>query len=89
MLIKLVDLHACFCSVEKEFKVQTCVIPIDFGSQDVYPKISSAIEGLEIGILGKFIYWYPAKVRKAMKQVCDAFRCSFSTVQSTEHIDFI
>lgn len=89
MLIKLVDLHACFCSVEKEFKVQTCVIPIDFGSQDVYPKISSAIEGLEIGILGKFIYWYPAKVRKAMKQVCDAFRCSSSTVQSTEHINFI
>lgn len=89
MLIKLVDLHACFCSVEKEFKVQTCVIPIDFGSQDVYPKISSALEGLEIGILGKFIYWYPAKVRKAMKQVCDAFRCSSSTVQSTEHIHFI
>ena len=54
ILIKLVDLHACFCSVEKEFKVQTCVIPIDFGSQDVYPKIFSAIEGLEIGILGKF-----------------------------------
>ena len=50
----LVDLHVCFCSIEKEFKVQTCVIPIDFGSQDVYPKISSAIEGLEIGILGKF-----------------------------------
>ena len=50
----LADLHVCFCSVEKEFKVQTCVIPIDFGSQDVYPKISSAIEGLEIGILGKF-----------------------------------
>lgn len=37
--------------IEKEFKVQTCVIPIDFGSQDVYPKISSALEGLEIGIL--------------------------------------
>lgn len=54
ILIKLVDLHACFCSLEKEFKVQTCVIPIDFGSQDVYPKIFSAIEGLEIGILGKF-----------------------------------
>ena len=50
----LVDRHVCFCSIEKEFKVQTCVIPIDFGSQDVYPKISSAIEGLEIGILGKF-----------------------------------
>lgn len=87
MLIKLVDLHACFCSVEKEFKVQTCVIPIHFGSQDVYPKISSALEGLEIGILGKFIYWYPAK--GIMKQVCDAFRCSSSTVQSTEHINFI
>ena len=66
MLIKLVDLHTCFCSVEKEFKVQTHVVPIDFSSQDVYPKISSAIEGLEIGILGKFIYWYPNKVRKAI-----------------------
>lgn len=57
MLIELVDLHTCFCSVEKEFNVQTHVIPIDFSSQDVYPKISSAIDGLEIGILGKFIYY--------------------------------
>ena len=31
------------------------MIPIDFGSQGVYPKISSAIEGLDIGILGKFV----------------------------------
>ena len=31
------------------------MIPIDFGSQGVYPKISSAIEGLDIGILGKLV----------------------------------
>lgn len=39
-------------SVGKEFKVQTRIIPIDFGTQDVYPKISSSLEGLDIGILG-------------------------------------
>lgn len=78
MLIKLVDFYVCFCFVEKEFKVQICVILIDFGFQDVYLKIFLVIEGFEIGILGKFIYWY--LVKGIMKQVCDVFRCLFLIV---------
>ncbi|XP_078366081.1 inactive hydroxysteroid dehydrogenase-like protein 1 isoform X2 [Oculina patagonica] len=38
-------------AIEKEFKVQTRIISTDFGAQDVYTKISSSLEGLDIGIL--------------------------------------
>ncbi|CAH3194616.1 unnamed protein product [Porites evermanni] len=38
-------------AIEKEFKVQTRIIQVDFGLQDVYANISSSLEGLEIGIL--------------------------------------
>lgn len=42
----------CLPFTEKEFKVQTRIIQVDFGLQDVYANISSSLEGLEIGILG-------------------------------------
>ena len=31
---------------------------MDFGLQDVYPRISNALEGLEIGILGMYVQSY-------------------------------
>ena len=44
------------CIIEKECKVETCIIPIDFATQDVYQKITTSLEGLDIGILGKKLY---------------------------------
>ena len=39
--------------MEKECKVERCIIPIDFARQDNYQKITSSMEGLDIGILGE------------------------------------
>ena len=41
------------CIMEKECKVERCIIPIDFATQDNYQKITSSMEGLDIGILGE------------------------------------
>lgn len=43
-------------AAEKEFKVQTRIISVDFGMQDVYPRISEALHGIEIGILGMYVH---------------------------------
>ena len=40
-------------ATEKEHKVGTLVISVDFSRQDVYPQICNALDGLEIGILGE------------------------------------
>ena len=42
--------------MEKEYKVETCIIPIDFATQDNYQKMTSSLEGLDIGFLGE--EWY-------------------------------
>ena len=44
------------CIIEKECKVETRIIPIDFATQDVYQKITTSLEGLDIGILGEKLY---------------------------------
>lgn len=45
-----------FFSSEKDFKVQTCTIALDFNSgKDVYSVIWEKIKDKEVGILGKWI----------------------------------
>ena len=46
-------LNLCPCIMEKEYKVETCIIPIDFATQDNYQKMTSSLEGLDIGFLGE------------------------------------
>ena len=48
----MLQIFFCLPFAEKEFKVQTRIIQVDFGLQDVYANISSSLQGLEIGILG-------------------------------------
>lgn len=49
-------------TIEKEHKVGTLAISVDFSRQDVYPQICNALDGLEIGILVNNVgvmYEYP------------------------------
>uniref|UniRef100_A0A8B9LTW9 3-ketoacyl-CoA reductase n=1 Tax=Astyanax mexicanus TaxID=7994 RepID=A0A8B9LTW9_ASTMX len=38
-------------SLERRYKVETKTVAVDFGQVDIYPKIETALSGLEIGVL--------------------------------------
>lgn len=39
---------------ESTYNVETKTIAVDYGQNDIYPKIEKGLAGLEIGVLGKF-----------------------------------
>lgn len=45
-----------FCYTESVYNVETKTIAVDFSQLDIYPKIDSALAGLEIGVLGESLF---------------------------------
>ena len=45
-----------FFSLGEKFKVETKTIAVDFTSEDIYDKIKTSLAGLEIGVLGLYLF---------------------------------
>lgn len=58
-----------FCYTESVYNVETKTIAVDFSQLDIYPKIDSALAGLEIGVLGESLF-----VCNFMLLLCEGFQ---------------
>lgn len=45
-----------FFSLGEKFKVETKTVAVDFASEDIYDKIKTSLAGLEIGVLGLYLF---------------------------------
>ena len=57
------DLDKClwcsYFSLEEDYKVQTCCVPVDFSvGKDAYNTIRQSIDDKEIGVLGKALLFF-------------------------------
>lgn len=73
-----------------KYGVETKTIAADFGSLDIYSEIENKLKGLEIGILGKWVWSLGAdihrqvkvQVRNAKEAAMTGFTCCCKFVQA-------